>query len=203
MAKSRHNSKGNGGNGHGHVTETPDMSHVRNIDVTHELSDVHVPAILKFAGALTVMMIVVYVLMWLLFGLFNAQEVKKESDRPRGPMAMTEQERLPPEPRLQGAPGFGVNRENGTRVSLETREPDAEYRVLREQWESKLKCDYNDVRQAEWPACMPIETAIQKLIEDPNLQSRAQENSSGKQEDYASGVPTAASSGRVSLKRKQ
>lgn len=179
------------------------MSHVRNVDVTHELSDVNVPAILKFAVALTVMTIVVYVLMWLLFGLFNAQEAKKESDRPRGPMAMTEQERLPPEPRLQAAKGFGVNLENGQRVNLETREPEAEYRVLREQWERELKCDYkHEFVQARRTACIPIEAAIQKLIEGQSLQSRAQENSSGKQ-DYVIGVPTAASSGRVTEKRKQ
>ena len=195
--------KPHNGNGHGHVTETPDMSHVRNIDVTHELGDVNVPAILKFVVALTVMTIVVFILMWLLFGLFNAQEAKKESDRPRGPMAMTEQERLPPDPRLQAAPGFGVNLENGQRVNLETREPDAEYRVLREQWERELKCDYSVFRQADRPACMPIEAAIQKLIEGQSLQSRAPENNSGNQGDSGSGVPTAASSGRVSLKGKQ
>lgn len=195
--------KSHNGNGHGHGTETPDMSHVRNIDVTHELGDVNVAAILKFVVALTVMTIVVFVLMWLLFRLFNAQETKKETDRPRGPMAMTEQERLPPEPRLQAAKGFGVNLENGQRVNLEMREPDAEYRVLRGQWERELKCDYNDLRQAERPACMPIETAIQKLMEGQALQSRSQANNSGNQGDYASGVPTAASSGRVSLKGKQ
>ncbi|MDQ3045761.1 MAG: hypothetical protein M3R06_11535, partial [Chloroflexota bacterium] len=65
------------------------MSHVRNVDVTHELSDVNVPGILKFVGALVVMTVVVYVLMWLLFGFFNAQEAKKEGESPPGPMAMT------------------------------------------------------------------------------------------------------------------
>ncbi len=74
--------------------------------------------------------------------------------------------------------------------------------MLREQWERQLKCDYKDVQESRI-ACMPIEAAIQKLIEDKGLQSRAQENNSGKQEDYVTGVPTAASSGRVSEKRKQ
>ena len=70
-------------------------------------------------AALVVMTVVVYVLMWLLFGFFNAQEVKKEGEAPAGPMAMTEQESLPPEPRLQAARGFGVKLENGERVNLE------------------------------------------------------------------------------------
>jgi hypothetical protein len=179
------------------------MSHVRNIDVTHELSDVNVPAILKFVVALTVMTIVVFVLMWLLFGLFNAQESKKESDRPRGPMAMTEQERLPPEPRLQAAPGFGVNRENGTRVNLETREPEAEYRVLRKQWEDVLREGARD--QSGKVVGLPIEDAMQKVIQGSGLPARTNvlEGSGWVAEDYGAAMPTAASSGRVTEKRKQ
>ena len=38
-------------NGHdaGHVTETPDVSHIKNIDVTHEASDVSVSGILSLS----------------------------------------------------------------------------------------------------------------------------------------------------------
>ena len=43
------------------------------------------------------------------------------------------EERLPPEPRLQLAPGFGVEAENG-RVNLELMAPQAEYRELQKQW---------------------------------------------------------------------
>ncbi|HET6646333.1 MAG TPA: hypothetical protein VFH01_03325, partial [Pyrinomonadaceae bacterium] len=118
---------GHSGNGHGHVTETPDVSHVRNPDVTHEMSDVNVPGILKFVVGLVVMTFAVYILMWLLFSFFNAQEVRKEGEAPPGPMAMTEQESLPPEPRLQASKGFGVKLENGEWVNLEIREPQAEY----------------------------------------------------------------------------
>ncbi len=145
---------GHKGNGHGHRTETPHVSHVRNVDVTHELSDVNVPGILKFVGALVVMTVVVYVLMWLLFGFFNAREVKKEDEAPPGPMAMTEQESLPPEPRLQAARGFGVKLENGEWVTLEKREPQAEYRVLKEQWFRVLSEGPKD--QSGNPVGLPI-----------------------------------------------
>jgi hypothetical protein len=90
------------GNGHGHITETPDVSHIRNIDVTHETSDVSVGSIATFIGALTVMTIAIYVLMWGMFRLMEA----REQDDPVSPMAMSQKERLPPEPRLQSAPGF-------------------------------------------------------------------------------------------------
>src|SRR6185295_14189498 len=127
------------GNGHDqHATETPDVSHIKNPDVTHEASDVNIEGILKFVMGLTVLGVVVFVLMWGMFRLLNAQEAEKEP--PAGPMAMTEEERLPPPPRLQAARGFGVKLENGEWVDLEKREPEAEYRVLREQWERRLNC---------------------------------------------------------------
>lgn len=198
MAKSRHS-----GNGHGHVTETPDMSHLRNVDVTHELSDVNVAGILKFVAGLTVMTIGVFFLMWLLFNVFNAQEAKKESDRPRGPMAMTEQERLPPDPRLQAAPGFGVKLENGQWVNLEKSEPQAEYRVLREQWERELQDGKKNSsgRVIE----LPIDEAMRQVIQEGVLRSRTETPTEGGPATAQEGVelPTAASSGRVAMKRKQ
>lgn len=191
---------GHRGNGHGHVTETPDVSHVRNPDVTHEMSDVNVPGILKFVVALVIMTVVVYILMYLLFGFFNAQEVRKEGEAPPGPMAMSEQERLPPEPRLQAASGFGVKLENGEWVNLEKREPQAEYRVLKEQWDRLLKEGPKD--QSGNPVGLPIEQAMQKVVEGQGLPSRRQQGASEETTDTI-GIPTAASSGRVNEKGKQ
>ncbi len=135
MARGKHN-----GNGHErlHITETPDVSHIKNPDVTHEASDVSVSGVAKFVLALTVMCAVVFVLMWGMFRLLNAQEAEKEP--PAGPMAMKPAERLPPDPKLQAAPGFGVKLKNGETVLLEKREPEAEYHVLRAQWERELNC---------------------------------------------------------------
>ncbi len=196
MAKLRHK-----GNGHGHATETPDVSHVRNPDVTHEMSDVNVPAILKFVVALVVMTVAVYVLMWLMFGFFNAQEVRKESEAPPGPMAMSEEENLPAEPRLQSAKGFGVKLENGEWVNLEKREPQAEYRVLREQWDRVLREGPKD--QSGNPVGLPIEQAMQKVVEGEGLPSRPQRSVSKETTEHTNDIPTAASSGRVTEKGKQ
>ncbi len=182
--------------GNGRKTETPDVSHVRNVDVTHELSDVNVPGILKFGAALVVMTVAIYLLMYLLFGFFNAQEEKKEGEAPPGPMAMSEQESLPPEPRLQAASGFGVKLENGEWVNLEKREPQAEYRVLKEQWDRDLNEGPKD--QSGNPAGLPIEEAMQKIVEGQGLPSRPPQEMT----DYPIGTPTAASSGRVSEKGK-
>ena len=207
MAKGRHN-----GNGHGHVTETPDVSHIMNPDVTHEASDVSVGGILKFVLALTLFAVVVHVLMWGLFRFFNSQESQNEP-KP-GPMALSQEERLPPEPRLQTAPGFGVKLENGAWVPLGNREPEAEYKVLRDQWRQQLKCEEpkTDAHQSAESAheagkvdpaashdvaCTPIDQAIDMLIQK-NLPARPAA-AAGQDLD----LPTAASSGRVSGRVRQ
>ena len=79
MAGSKHKK-----NGKLHVTETPDVSHIKNLDVTHEASDVSVSGILKFVVGLTVFAVVVHVLMWGMFRLFYAQSQREPAP---GPMA--------------------------------------------------------------------------------------------------------------------
>jgi hypothetical protein len=196
MAKTKHQ-----GNGRKHATETPDVSHVRNVDVTHEMSDVNVPAILKFVLGLVVMTIGVYLLMLLLFSIFNAKETKKDETTPAGPMAMSEQESLPPEPRLQSAPGFGVKLENGQWVPLEKTEPQAEYKVLRDQWNSVLKEGSKD--QSGKTIGLPIEQAMKNVLAGQGLPVRPQESGPDKTQDQLISVPSAASSGRVSMKGEQ
>jgi hypothetical protein len=174
------------------VTETPDVSHIKNIDVTHEMSDVNVSGVLKFVIGLTVLGVVVFVLMWGMFRFLYAQETEKEP--PPGPMAMTEQERLPPEPRLQAAKGFEVKLENGETIPLALKPPEAEYRVLREQWEQRLDCKSGEGAAAVATNCTPIEAAMEKLLEAGGLPVRA----AGK--NVVETPPTAWSSGRVSGK---
>jgi hypothetical protein len=196
MARTKHN-----GNGHErlHITETPDVSHIKNPDVRHEANDVSVSGVLKFVLGLTALGVVVFVLMWGMFRFLSAQEAEKEP--PAGPMAMKPDERLPPEPRLQAARGFGVKLENGELVKLENKEPEAEYRVLREQWERRLNCQSGEepkhgegTKDNAATNCLPIDQAMDKLLEK-GLPVR----------DYSAGwvgnnPPTAASSGRMGEK---
>jgi hypothetical protein len=99
---------------------------------------------------------------------------------------------------------------NGEWVSLEKKEPQAEYRVLHEQWERQLNCkDIDDkhgddkhgdqIEVTRRPACMPIDTALEKLFEGQGLPVRAEETYSG---NPSIALPTAASSGRVTGKEK-
>jgi hypothetical protein len=197
MARNKHN-----GNGHDplHMTETPDVSHIKNLDVTHEASDVSVSGVAKFVGALTVLCIVVFVLMWGMFRFLYAQEDIKEPDP--GPMAMSPLERLPPDPRLQAAKGFGVKLENGEWVNLENREPEAEYRVLRLQWDRDLSCGERQVQVSLSELCVPIDQAMQKVVGLPSRAKTTLEGPDARAEDHGLDPPTAASSGRMTEKGK-
>ena len=190
------------GNGHKHITKTPDVSHIRNVEVTHEESDIQVGGVLAFMAALTIGTIAVYIGMWLLFGYFNTQSEKEPGP---GPMALSKQERLPPAPRLQAAPGFAVTLEKGEPVNLELREPAAEYRVVREQWEQALHSGGRD--QSGNVVGIPIDQAMQKVVQEQRLPSSVKEIFEGglgqKPADYGIDMPTAASSGRATEKRVQ
>jgi len=187
--------KKNKGDGHG--TETPDVSHLRNVEVTHEASDVNVRVVLTFIVVLTVAIIVVSFGLVMLFGFFNRQEAKSEP-KP-GPMALKKEERLPPEPRLQAAPGFQIKLENGQTVNLEKAPPQTEYRVLRLQWEENLKTGLKD--QSGNVVGMPIDAAIDKVVSE-GLRSTVKEPGK-KLSDFAIEMPTASSSGRTVEKRLQ
>jgi hypothetical protein len=180
----------------GHKTETPDVSHIRNVEVIHERSDVNVRAILMFGLILSVSTFAVCVGMWLLFGFFSRQQAKEPGP---GPMALQQDERLPPEPRLQAAPGFQVTLENGQTVNLAKAAPQREYRILLEQWEENLKTGLKD--QSGNVVGMPIDQAIDKVVSGEGLPSRVK-GPGGKLQDYAISMPTAQSSGREMEKRQ-
>ncbi|HMJ24336.1 MAG TPA: hypothetical protein VK475_00830 [Pyrinomonadaceae bacterium] len=154
----------------GHVTETPDVSYIKNVDVTHEVSDVYVSGIVKFLAALSVLTIATFILMW---GFFRVLE-KQETEPPRSPMALTEKDRLPPEPRLQGAPGFSEDlektaaikkEESGSAITAGSSQPkDALYEIniLREHWNDVLQNGPVDPSGKRYG--MPIEKAKEEIL---------------------------------------
>jgi hypothetical protein len=182
-------------NGHKHTTETPDVSHIRNVEVTHEESDVSVSGVVTFAVALTILTAVVYVAMVFMFNYFQSQEAKEPAP---GPMALSKKDRLPPEPRLQSSQGFQVTLQDGQKVNLELSQPQMEFRVLRQQWERDLAQGSKD--STGKLTGMPIDSAIQKVTE-MNLPARVK--GTQRVEAFAVSVPTAASSGRVTEQRLQ
>ena len=154
-----------------HVTETPDVSYIKNVDVTHEASDVYIAGIARFVVGLSVLTIAVFFLMWGLFRLFET----RVKEPPRSPMALSGQERLPPEPRLQGAPGFAEKLEKQStparteepaeghaNESEKPKDPLWEIKGLRQHWNEVLEqgpVDQNGRRYG-----MPIEKAKEEIL---------------------------------------
>ena len=73
-----------------------------NPNVHHEGRDVNVRGVLVFCGALLAAGVVIHVAIGLLFLLFNARESRQPA--PEFPLAIEQENRLPPEPRLQTNP---------------------------------------------------------------------------------------------------
>ena len=69
-----------------------------NTGVDHEASDVDIRAILGFGIGLIVAGIFIYVAIWLLFVFFAGRETRVA---PEFPLAVGQEQRVPPEPRLQ------------------------------------------------------------------------------------------------------
>ena len=179
------------------IHETPDVSHIQNPDVTHEESDVNVRGILQFAFGLFIFGAIVLTLMWFMLRFFERRQDKRTP--PPAPMALTDKERLPPEPRLQGAPGFGVDLGEGRREDLALKEPTAEMKIVREQWDKVLKEGQRD--GSGNIIAIPIADAMKQLVEK-GLPTRPQTDG---QPAITGGmdIPSYQSSGRKMEKRDQ
>ena len=182
------------------IHETPDVTHIHNPEVSHEASDVNVRAIIQFTVGLLIAMVLVAVLMRLMYNIFEERERKQELKAPAGPMALTDKERLPPEPRLQSAPGFGVTTADGGRKSLELQAPQAEYRELSQEWARQLKEGAKDPQTGATVA-LPIEQAIKQVVQQ-GLPARG---AAAGQKSYVETMqmPSYSSSGRMMELRKQ
>jgi hypothetical protein len=151
----------------GRVTETPDISYIKNVDVTHEVSDVYISGIARFVVALSILMIGSFLLVWGMFRVFDAR-IKEPQ---RSPMALSDKERLPPEPRLQGAPGFGeglektATTESGAIAGAGPDQPKSplwEIKAVRDQWNDVL--EHGPIDKDGKRYGMPIERAKEEIL---------------------------------------
>lgn len=117
--------------------------------------------ILYFGIGLFLLIVITFGLMWVF--LVKMEEEFKVEKSSTNPMAMSEKERLPAEPRLQLAPGFKFDSEKGS-VKLELLPPQAEYLEYKKQAEDIWKHGQKDPKTGTVIA-LPIEEAKNKLIE--------------------------------------
>jgi hypothetical protein len=151
------------------IHETPDVSYITNPDVAHEESDVAVRPLLWFVGGLTFFTVIVCVAMLLMFMYFQSREEAQELEA--SPLARRGEERLPPEPRLQLAPGWEVKTDDGTRHDLSygaqnerVPQPWSELIIVEQQWRHELG-EYGWADEQAGTARIPIEEAMRRYLQ--------------------------------------
>ncbi len=100
-------------------------------DKPYEQNVIGLKGVVYFGVGIFLLIVITFGLMAMLMNVMEGALPKSITEA--GPMQPKERDRLPAEPRLQSAPGFGVQSKNGW-VNLELREPQAEYRELHKQW---------------------------------------------------------------------
>jgi hypothetical protein len=189
-----------------HVTETPDMRHVANPDVMHEESDVNVKGVATFVVLLAIGIIIACVLIYLLALYFEHREARNEEKEFHSPLARTAGERQPAAgvPHLQGAPGdraLDDPQVTNPRSNLELREPDAEWRLLRERYQWDLN-NYGQPDPSTNMVRVPIDDAMQRLLQK-GLPTRAAPSPGAPTVSGGMDVPSYSSAGRQTEKRDQ
>jgi hypothetical protein len=139
----------------------------------YEHTDASVFIVVKFLVWLAAAAVVIHVGLAFLFGLFAAQRVERAE--PRFPLAATDEQRLPPEPRLQQFPREDIlNYRITQRDALET---------------------YGWTDKQAGTVHIPIQDAMKLVLDRKMLPSR-QQNA-----DDPSAIPSDASGGRTAVKR--
>ncbi|MEP6903766.1 MAG: hypothetical protein ABJA66_18730 [Actinomycetota bacterium] len=138
-----------------------------DFDKPYEQNTIGLRGVIYFAVGLFLLIVVTFGLMWAFQNVMEDQA--KETKDAKSPMAMNEQEKLPPadQPRLQAAPGFGVDGPNG-RINLELKKPSSEYQELRAEWEKEWKDGRQAISQdgkTTTALTLPIDEAKEKLLQ--------------------------------------
>ncbi len=161
----------------------------------YEEDVINFSGILYFGLGLFLLIVITFGLMWIFqFKVLEPHWAEIDAEN-ENPLARTRDEKLPPEPRLQSAPGFGVVDPKSGRVNLELREPQAEYRELQKQWNDLWENGEKDEKTGTVVA-LPIEEAKKKILESGSLKSVSEEEGKKALKEVSSSF-TSSSSGRV------
>ncbi len=138
-----------------------------DLNIPYEANEIQLKGILGFAIGLFLLIVVTFGLMW---AFLNVLYDYSKEGQVKNPVGMSDRERLPPEPRLQTAPGFGVESEKGW-VNMELGAPQAEYRELQRQWKEMWEHGQKDAKTGTVIA-LPISEAKAKLLSQ-NLKAKS------------------------------
>ena len=174
-------------------------------DKPYEQNLVGLRGIIYFGIGLFLLIVVTFGLMWAMLNVMEDNAVETKDNK--SPLALSEQERLPApdQPRLQSAPGFGVNNPNGGgHINLELKAPQSEYRELHRQWEDEWENGRRAVSEdgkTTTPLTMPIDEAKKKFLEESAKTPAAKQDKNPLEESQT--YVSYSSSGRTRTDRRR
>ncbi len=166
-------------------------------DRAYETNLIGLRGIIYFGVGLFLLVVITFGLMFFLQNVMEDQARETKDDK--NPMMMNDRERLPPEPRLQTAPGFGVESEGG-RVNMELVAPQSEYWELERQWEEQWANGQKDAKTGT-VVTLGIEEAKKKFLEQ-NVKTRSGEQSQ-KSLDESRSIVSYSSAGRTATDKRR
>lgn len=188
---------------HDDIHETPDVSYIHNEGTAHEHSDVNVVGIAKFTFGLFILTVITFGLMYAM--KLGLEWDARENAPPPNPMMVTDKSgnkdmnaALPPEPRLQVAPGFRYVRKDGKVVDLSLNMPQAEWREYQKEYDEILEKGLKDEKGNY--IIKPIHEVETEVV-TKGLPTRQQATKEMMEE--AKQMPSSSSSGRTMEVRKQ
>lgn len=169
-------------------------------DKPYETNIVGLRGIIYFGIGLFLLIVVTFGLMWFLMNVMEDQAKDRDAQNPN-PMLenVGKRDRLPPEPRLQAAPGFGVG-EGKDRVNLELQAPQSEYWELEKRWKKMWAEGERDPNTGS-VVTLPIEEAKQRLLKE-GMKARADQSGMQTMEDSRTQA-SYSSSGRMKTERRK
>lgn len=162
----------------------------------YEDNDIKLRGTVIFCTVTFAMIVFSFVTIWFV-NKWVEQGMADHEAKNKSPMAMDKKDLLPPEPRLQLAPGFGVG-EGENRINLELRHPNSEWVEMHKLWADAEKHGIKDPKTGAVIA-LPIADAKAKLLESAQKQRPEEEGKKALAE--ASSIYTGASSGRSTIGR--
>jgi hypothetical protein len=166
-----------------------------DFDKPYEQNIIGLRGIFIFAIGLFILCVVTFGLMLVLLNFMKKQSDEADAKN-KNPMQLSKEEQLPPEPRLQAAPGFGVDGPKG-RINLELQHPQAEYEELEKMWNAEMKDGQKDSKTGTI-ITLPIEEAKKKMLEQ-NVKA----SQDTKVLDETRGVVSFSSAGRLASEKRR
>ena len=180
------------------------MAHGKKVEIDlskgYEKNEIQLGGIIITGIFLVITCVAAFWLMWYL--QTKLEESWAQTDKETAlPLALNENEKLPPEPRLQGAPGFGIDGPKG-RVNLELKDPRSEWWELQKIWANEAENGQKViVNGKETVITMPIEAAKERFLQE-GVKTVA-ETDAKKNYDENSSLYSGASAGRMATEKRR